>query len=345
MRLVIASSPHSSRRLYALVRALALSLLIAVPTHARAQAEPPMFAFATIEQGRALLGERDEYTRRMGAFDRAARLKTDAEVPEDAYLRFAADAVREWTPQEKAAISAALRELAPRLVAPAAQWPATIHLVKTTGREEGGASYTRGAAMVLATPSLRSDGNTSAGLQHLIAHELFHVLSRHNPALRQKLYGVIGFVPCGEPVLPPALRPLIVTNPDAPVNEYCIRVRAAGAPVWAMPLLVSRAARYNAARGGEFFGYLEVKFLLKDAADGTPATEAPFDPAQPRLVEVGALEGFAEQAGDNTVTLPHPEEILAENFALLVTGAPAKTPRVIAGMRDVLGETAPPGPR
>jgi len=35
-------------------------------------------------------------------------------------------------------------------------------------------------------------------LEKLLTHELFHILSRHNPALREKLYAVVGFHKCQE---------------------------------------------------------------------------------------------------------------------------------------------------
>ncbi len=39
-----------------------------------------------------------------------------------------------------------------------------------------------------------------------------------------------------------------------------------------------------------------------------------------KLVDAGEVTGFFEQVGQNTTYLIHPEEILADNFVLLVTG-------------------------
>ena len=98
-----------------------------------------------------------------------------------------------------------------------------------------------------------------------------------------------------------------ITNPDAPRNDHCIRARLEGEPVCATPVLYADAA-YDTQRGGEFFNYMRFEMLVPGATKG----------AEPRLVGLGKLTGFWEQVGRNTDYTIHPEEILAENFALLV---------------------------
>ena len=41
----------------------------------------------------------------------------------------------------------------------------------------------------------------------------------------------------------------------------------------------------------------------------------------PSLYDVDELGGFFEQVGENTDYIIHPDEILADNFAFLLTGA------------------------
>jgi hypothetical protein len=85
----------------------------------------------------------------MSAFDRAARLKTDRAVTEAEYLAFVGANVLEWTDEERAALSAAVESVEKRLRALAVPIPADVVLIKTTGREEGGAAYTRANAIIL----------------------------------------------------------------------------------------------------------------------------------------------------------------------------------------------------
>lgn len=210
-----------------------------------------------------------------------------------------------------------------------------VLIVKTTGQEEGGAPYTRANAVIL--PERILSRATKAELKAVMAHELFHILSRQNAVLKEKLYAAIGFKPCGEVAFPTLLRARKITNPDAPKNDHCIRVNFAGEEAWAVPLLFANAERYDPARGGEFFAYLEFSFLRLDGGEDSPPAKATYDDQQLQLVPVTAIRGFSEQVGRNTEYIIHPEEILADNFALLV--AQEKTvasPDVLERIRAIL---------
>ena len=58
--------------------------------------------FASVKQGREILGNVDDYVSRMGSFDRMLRLKTARAVSEREFLDFAMDNVLSWTAEEKA---------------------------------------------------------------------------------------------------------------------------------------------------------------------------------------------------------------------------------------------------
>jgi hypothetical protein len=58
---------------------------------------------------------------------------------------------------------------------------------------------------------------------------------------------------------------------------------------------------------------------------------------QPVLVGVGQLSRFYEQVGRNTRYILHPEEILADNFALLVLDErKVPSPEILDKMQAVL---------
>jgi hypothetical protein len=51
------------------------------------------------------------------------------------------------------------------------------------------------------------------------------------------------------------------------------------------------------------------------------------------------ISGFIEQVGQNTSYLIHPEEILADNFALLVLGMEdVPSPEILKRIRAILGQ-------
>jgi len=56
---------------------------------------------------------------------------------------------------------------------------------------------------------------------------------------------------------------------------------------------------------------------------------------EPVLLAVSAVSGFSEQVGRNTGYIIHPEEILADNFALMVTGRSAESPEVLRKLREL----------
>jgi hypothetical protein len=62
-----------------------------------------------------------------------------------------------------------------------------------------------------------------------------------------------------------------------------------------------------------------------------------YDGPSPILLDVRQVSGFMEQVGENTDYIIHPEEILADNFALLLLKDRAvRTPDVLNKMRAVL---------
>ena len=124
-----------------------------------------------------------------------------------------------------------------------------------------------------------------------------------------------------------------ITNPDAPVNDYAILVEYDQQLVWAMPILYSISEKYDLEKGGEFFDYLLFKFLIVADEHGNWT----YDDDHPVIVDRSELKGFLEQVGYNTNYILHPEEILADNFALLILKvSPVNSPEVLEKMRQIL---------
>jgi hypothetical protein len=293
-------------------------------------------SFASVAEGKQILTRRDAFVERMSPFDRAARMKTDRDVSEAEYLEFVGQNVFEWTDAEKEKIDTALAGIQESLEAMALPFPEEVLLIKTTGKEEGGAAYTRTNAIVLPEANLNAPADR---IQKIICHELFHVLSRANPDLKERLYAAIGFEKCNEVEFPQGLESRKITNPDAPINDHCISIQVGGEQQWAVPILFSRAQNYDAKRGGEFFSYLEFKLLLVERrADGT-AVPLTADGQQPKLVGLQEVSGFFEEVGRNTGYIIHPEEILADNFVLLVLEKrDVPSPEVLEKIETILPE-------
>lgn len=311
-------------------------LLFTNPFHVQSAVnEKTSIVFASIEEGQRILAKDDEFIQRMSSFDRSARMKTDRDISKKEFLAFVAASVLGWDNNEKKRVEAALNEIQPALEKLSLPALGTIYLIKTSGAEEGNAAYTRGNAMVFPKSMLAGDEKE---LERLLAHELFHVLSGRNQKMRELFYQAIGFRYCGEIDFPPTLSSRKITNPDAPHNDHCIRVRVGEETVWAVPILFSQAAKYDVRRGGEFFDYLVFALLLVTKGGDVDPTPT-YDKQSPTLVRVNQIAGFFEQVGRNTQYIIHPEEILADNFALLVLGERnLPSPEILTKMKEVLAK-------
>ena len=283
------------------------------------------------------LGRIDSFIEALSPFDRAARKKTDKAVSQQEFLSFVAAQVLSWQSEEIERLTKVFGSIHNKITGLRLDLPPSIQLVKTTGQEEGGAAYCRGNNIIL--PADRA-GASARSLEQLLTHELFHILSRNNPRLRDSLYAIVGFKPCGVIAYPRGLTPRKITNPDAPLCEHYITVAVEGKSVPTVPILFSSTANYDVRKGGEFFAYLTFKLMAIEQQEGrwVPVSQD----SKPRLLDVADMQDFHDQIGRNTEYIIHPEEVLADNFALLVQGAKnIPTPRVISEMRRILSAQSP----
>lgn len=290
--------------------------------------------FATLSQAAEILRRRDLFSGALSRFDRQARLKTNQEATEDDVLQFAAQQASDWPAEDIESVTAALGRLQPRFDRLAPVLPPVVTLIQTTGLEEGGAAYCRGAAVVLPHRHIR---RAAGDLERLLAHELFHVISNQNADLRARLYSVIGFQVCRPITLPQSLTNRKLTNPDAPLVDCVITLEHEGRQRHAAPLLYASAENYDAAAGGTIFKYLTFR-LLEVEPGNAPDSFRPIErDGEPALLDPRQCPDFHRQIGRNTSYIIHPDEILADNFAHLVLGTEnLPSPEIVAAMQKIL---------
>ena len=269
--------------------------------------------FTTVAEAKALLANQDIYIQGLSPFERAAKIKRAGPVSTDQYINFIKDQAIEWTDEDKAKLREVIAAAKPKLTRFAKHLPERIDLIKTTGNDEGAAPYTRGTSIIL--PRRRA-GQSAKGLERLFYHELFHIISRGSPKLRDQLYGIIGYEKCGVVLLPGDMMSRRISNPDAPVVEHCIQVSKDDKSYWAAPVLFSRTPKYDPETGGTFFRYLEFRPRRIDRK----SSKATLKNGKPVFFKPDEVEGFFEQIGRNTGYIIHPEETLANNFVHLMTG-------------------------
>src|SRR5262249_25893817 len=162
------------------------------------------------------------------------RIRSSASPGEAEYLDYLKRQVRAWSATDIAQLKRSLDDVERQLPRLSTPLPQPILLIHTTDEVEEGAPHTRGTAIVLPDSTLRMPPDR---LQHVLFHELFHILTRSDPDLRDRLYRLIGFSLCGRRLeLPNELASRLVTNPDAPRSLHRIRVSIAGKPRFVVPL-------------------------------------------------------------------------------------------------------------
>jgi len=172
----------------------------------------------------------------------------------------------------------------------------------------------------------------------IFVHELFHIYSRYNPAIRDKLYSILGYHPCGAPIKYPD-SVVRITNPDAPVSKHYITVSYRGEPLAVAPIYYSKSGTY---KGGGLFDYIQYGLMaVEESSEGWTYKLVN---GEPLILKESDVEGYWEQVGRNTDYDIHPEERMAENFNILCSGRlghywDLPTPRIIEEMYALLAKS------
>lgn len=286
--------------------------------------------FADVAAGRALLEADDEWMRATSEFQRRAVMGSATPVSMSAFRRWNGDAVRPWDAAGRARWLKALQALAPGFASLRIPLPPEVWLVNSNGQESAGAPYTRSHAVVLTA------GGPPAPDAALMAHELWHVASRHAPALATRLYAEIGFEPIPELAFPAAWAGIRIANPDAPGNRHAMKLSVGGRTPWVTPVLV--AARTTLRPGETFFSVLEVRLLEVEPDGAAGASHAVLRGGEPAWHAVDGHHDYLRRLGGNTGYVIHCEEAMADNVALLALGAKARNPGLQERLRAALAE-------
>ncbi len=286
---------------------------------------------ASTEDAAALLGNADSWVRDLSPFDRSARIRQPVDPGQDAFLKFAAAQAQAWTPEQIDTLRMIVESAGRRIESLDLQLslPPIVMLVRTSGNEESHAAYTRENAIILPDAMLSMPTDQ---LEQLFLHELFHVMSGYEPAIRRPLYGIIGHSPCLNVPFPEELLPLKITNPDAFHRDFCIDIQAAGTSQTVTPILYAKGPYTE----GDFFDWLVFRLMAVERSgdDWRPVR----DENGLRMFGPGEVSGFFESIGKNTNYIIHPEEIMADNFAFaIVERDDLPNPEISARLLDELG--------
>lgn len=270
--------------------------------------------------GAKAAGTADEHTAMLTPFDLAIRMDKEGATVKD-YLNTAARNARNWTTLQQGELRTAFAgmETYLKLQQIKLRLPDTVMLIRTTAGEEFGAEgWTRGNLIMI---------NAAAGVSaHLLAHELFHVLSRYDTTVRDAAYAVFGFQPSNNIVYKDVI-PNAITNPDAPYLAHYVRLNVEGQQRDAALLLYSKSG-YQSGKGLQDYAALGLLVLEGNDTGKKPLLKN----GKPVIYELDQVPDLFKKIGGNTQYILHPEEIAAEHFATLLTGKSYPQQEYLDGM-------------
>lgn len=297
-------------------------------------------ALASASEGRAVLAAEDDFTRALGSFDRSFRMRTSAPVDDEALRQFLGEQAVDFTAEEKEAWEEAIAAVASSARGLGGVLPREVLVVKTTGREERDHAYTRANAIVLPASRVRKLLAEPERAIRLLAHELFHVASRASPAFRDATYALLGFAPVGPISPPPELDDCRMTNPDAHGLGHYLRLGERAV----VPLLTCPLPLADVLERTSVLGVVRAMLLEIDAEMGTVMRDAS---GAPVLLDPQATD-WSRRIARNSMYTIHPEEVLADNLALLVRrrlgdATPPADPTFLAAFEQTLADHAEVG--
>lgn len=303
--------------------------LSAIATFAQKAAKIP-FRFATRAEAQMLITDIDEYTRGWNQFDINVRLQTE-QGRKSKLLAFAMNQTLNWSDKDKERITKSISALDAEIK----RQKLTLNLkkelvfIKTTMKEEGNASaYTRSNWIAIGENALNTMNDTD--LTSLIAHEICHILTRSSLDFKKAAYKIIGFTVMDREILFPAdIIEKRISNPDINRYDSYVNVTVNGQKQNCTMMLYTDSA-YNA--GKTLFDYIKVG-LIPLGENFTPVQQN----GKTVIYSIGQASDFFSQVGKNTDYILNPEEIIADNFAFLLTGKKElQSPEIIEKLRKLL---------
>lgn len=283
------------------------------------------------EEGKKLITTRDSYINNLTQLDLDCRChKSGATL--DEYLKLCEGSVLDFTEEESYTIYDILCELDRELKRRGMMLPFVEHinLVKTSGKEENNAyAYTRDNTIYICKGALdREEGF----VEHMLAHELFHVMTRNCPEFKKTIYNIIGYTVEDKFFKYPETKlGEFVSNPDV-CNQVCYAKIRAGFKEYDCITMTFSHQTYD---GGGFHNYYRPCFFPIDENHEFLRDE------DGELMVFGLIQvtdSYLEHIGRNTHYFVNPEEALAENFVIAVLGTTEDipNPEIIDSIRKTM---------
>lgn len=267
----------------------------------------------------------DQFIQSMSPFDFECRMNHTPTPTVEEYISFITKQILHWSDSCAKQVESVIDDLNENssMILKYCTFPSIIYIILTNGNDEANAAYCRNNNLIvlpLATDTTSHDGmirkeeelgSLTSGHEwnSTIKHELFHIWSRNNIQMRDMMYEILGYNRLSEPVhVPHVMANLKITNPDACVTEHYITLKTCdNVSVCVAPVLIA-SGPYIVSPNPNFFEYVKKLFIVLDK--NLESTD--------KLISYDDVIGLRDKIGNNTDYIIHPEEVLADNFVLLL---------------------------
>lgn len=222
------------------------------------------------------------------------------------YKLYLATTVQDFSADERAFVQSSMEEVV-QMIRNFDEALATmpIKIIKVAGQDYGNSVYyTRQNAIVVPANVLQSPQRER--FIDVMIHEYFHIYSRMNPHIRKALYEAIGFHARTITSIPADIQKNLLLNPDGINYNYSIELKSKFDKTQIDAVSLIYAPTTYTPQKPYFMGYLRHQFFEIDA-QGAIGKKIDLDQTD-----------FFETVGDNTNYIIHPDEILADNFIILI---------------------------
>lgn len=287
--------------------------------------------FSWEDEAKELITTRDSYINNLTQLDLDCRCHKHGATL-DEYLELCKDSVLEFSDEESFILSDLLCEIDRELKRRGMMLPFVerINIVKTSGDEENNVfGYTRDNTIYICQ---RSFDKGEGFVEHVLVHELFHVLTRNCQEFKKSMYSIIGFEVEDKFFDYPETRlGYFVSNPDV-CNQMCHAKMFVGFKEYDLVTVAFSQHRYD---GGGFHNYYRPCFVAIDENNDFLRDERGelfvFNFQQ-------VSDSYLSHIGRNTHYWANPEEALAENFVIAVLGTieDIPNPEIIDSIRKTM---------
>lgn len=287
------------------------------------------YSFATKEEGIEYLMANKEYYAGFSQIDLDYRMqKKNADM--DEYQDFAKQQVLDFNEDEKNQIDELMAFIEDVIRENGYKLPKLepVVFINTTMKEECGAlAYTHGTKIFINMGHFVQYGDSDYA-RAIMAHELFHCITRSNTEFRKAMYKLIHFdVQEDDFVIPPSVKVKFISNPDVEHHNAYAAFTIDGKKTDCFAVFISEEPFEK--EGDSFFTSMDTVLVPTDGSDiYYPADEVP---------------DFYEVFGENTDYVIDPEECMADNFSFALAygiegpeGNGYKSPEIIEGIIDYL---------